>query len=128
MIDSLCKLLQQKLTLGPDETDLVLMQHSLVARWKDGSRDRFILSLVERGVVGGDTAMARTVGITAAAAAHLVLNGVYCAQKSADVSDPWIGTITRKGSFAPMTPDVYMPMLDVLKSEGIVLKERMERL
>ena len=47
LIDALCKLLQQKMSLETDETDLVLLHHSLVARWKDGSRERITLSLVE---------------------------------------------------------------------------------
>eukprot|EP00698_Gefionella_okellyi_P021065 TRINITY_DN6716_c0_g1_i2.p2 TRINITY_DN6716_c0_g1~~TRINITY_DN6716_c0_g1_i2.p2 ORF type:complete len:388 (-),score=119.52 TRINITY_DN6716_c0_g1_i2:20-1183(-) len=112
VIDALCRHLQQKLALGRGEADLVLLHHTLIVRWKDGSRERRLLSLVEYGERGGVTAMARTVGIPCAIGAHLLLNG----------------TIQRKGVFAPMTPDIYKPMLKILGGEGIHMKEIIEKI
>jgi saccharopine dehydrogenase-like NADP-dependent oxidoreductase len=53
------------------------------------------------------SAMAKTVGIPAAIAVQLILNGV----------------IKEKGVIAPMSKDIYEPMLSILEAEGILFKE-----
>lgn len=62
-------------------------------------------------VIGDDeprTAMAKTVGLPMAIAAKLILNG----------------TITAPGVHAPVTKDIYEPILNELESFGIRFEER----
>lgn len=53
------------------------------------------------------SAMAKTVGFPAAIATEMILKGEY----------------TRKGVVAPMTRDIYEPMIERLHREGIQFKE-----
>jgi saccharopine dehydrogenase (NADP+, L-glutamate forming) len=65
-----------KLALEPGDRDLVVMQHRIVTENPDTrERKRHVLSLVEYGVAGGETAMSRTVGVPAAVGVHLLLSG-----------------------------------------------------
>jgi alpha-aminoadipic semialdehyde synthase len=65
--------------------------------------------------VGGGlvTAMARTVGFTAAIAAQLILDGA-------------VPSARRGGVVTPVTRDWYGPILEALEGEGIVVKEEVE--
>ena len=68
-------------------------------------------TMVDFGVPGGDSSMARTVSLPAAIATRLVL----------------AGEIDRKGVLAPVTPDIYRPVLAELESLDIVCKEQHTR-
>jgi hypothetical protein len=57
---------------------------------------------------GGWSAMARTVGIPAAITAQLLLDGGVAA----------------RGVLRPMTREVYAPVLDKLRAEGIEFREK----
>ena len=65
-------------------------------------------SLVAYGEPGGETAMARTVGITTAIAAELVLEG----------------KVTQRGMLTPVAEEVYKPALVKLEKEGFVFSEQ----
>ena len=56
--------------------------------------------------------MARTVSLPAAIAVNMILQGRYAA----------------KGVLRPVTPDIYNPVLDELKTMNIECKERTETL
>jgi len=63
---------------------------------------------IDYGEAGGDSIMAKTVGLTAAIGAEMVLNG----------------TIKSTGVLVPTDKAVYNPALDLLEKEGIVFDER----
>jgi alpha-aminoadipic semialdehyde synthase len=72
-----------------------------------GTKETRTSSLIAYGDPDGDTSMAKTVGITAAIGAQLLLNG--------DIRD--------RGVLVPTKPSVYVPGLRMLKEEGFEFKE-----
>lgn len=93
-----------KLGFAPGEKDIIAMQHEFVAFYPSRNiRKKFTSTLVERGSVDGDTAIARTTGLPLGIAAHLVLSG----------------SVRDCGVLIPTTEDIYVPALNELKREGI---------
>lgn len=103
------RILEKKWSLKPGDKDMIVMWHKIRARDNADSPEKEIHSSM---VVIGDeeprTAMAKTVGLPMAIAAKLVLNG----------------TITAPGVHAPVTKDIYDPILNELESFGIRFEER----
>jgi saccharopine dehydrogenase-like NADP-dependent oxidoreductase len=108
IIDSFCALLEDKLQYSEGERDLVILHHIFKVRWEDGREEKIFSTLVEYGDANGYSAMAKTVGIPAAIATKLLLDGA----------------IIRKGVIGPFTPDIYVPLLANLEKEGIILNEK----
>lgn len=107
-IDALCSLLQKKLVFGQDERDMVIMQHRFDIEWSKEQKETRYATLIEYGTVGGYTAMAKTVGMPTAIAADLILTG----------------TAKGRGVIAPLTKDLYEPILQQLEDKAkIVFKE-----
>jgi len=100
-----------------DERDMVAMYHELVVELKNGSFERRTATLIEYGDIQGESAMARTVGVTAGIAAKLLLDatassgGAYSGQFGYGVQ-------------RPLSREWYDPCLDLLSAEGIRLVER----
>eukprot|EP00123_Amoebidium_parasiticum_P022769 comp9461_c0_seq1/m.4511 comp9461_c0_seq1/g.4511 ORF comp9461_c0_seq1/g.4511 comp9461_c0_seq1/m.4511 type:complete len:949 (-) comp9461_c0_seq1:594-3440(-) len=110
-IDTLCALLTKKLCYKPGERDMVIMRHLVGIEWPNKKKEIHTSTLVAYGAPHGegDSAMATTVGIPAGIAARMILDG----------------TIKRYGVLAPVTEDIYEPMLELLGNEGIALREGM---
>jgi saccharopine dehydrogenase (NADP+, L-glutamate forming) len=106
-VDAFCDLLLQKLSYKLNEKDMVVLQHKFVIKKPDGSRYFLKSELELLGDPKGYSAMAKTVGYPIAMAAELIVNN----------------KIKTKELILPVTPDIYIPMLDLLKKEGIVFKE-----
>ena len=104
-----------RMALRPGELDMVAMQHDLRAELPDGSVEQHSATLLEFGRRDRDgvvtTAMARTVGLTAGAAAALLLSGAFAGHAG--------------GVFTPTTRDFYTPILDALQQEGVEMRESM---
>ncbi|KAJ5440991.1 hypothetical protein N7491_003397 [Penicillium cf. griseofulvum] len=99
-LDTLCATLEQKMQYGPDERDLVMLQHKFEIENKDGSKETRTSTL---------SAMARTVGIPCGVAVKQVLDG----------------TISKTGVLAPVTWDICEPLIKTLKEDyGMELIER----
>ncbi|HAN19590.1 MAG: saccharopine dehydrogenase [Bacteroidetes bacterium GWC2_33_15] len=96
------KLLEEKWALGPEDKDLIVMQHEFIFKLK-GKTKRITSSLIVRGQDTVHTAMSITVGIPVAIATKLLLTGV----------------ITKRGVVIPIMKDVYLPVLNELKEYGI---------
>lgn len=107
-IDAFSHLLMDKLKYLPGEKDLVLMQHEFETVSPDGTYNQYLSYLNKVGVPNGDSAMATTVALPAAMGVQRILDGV----------------ITRKGVFAPLTPDIYEPILEELNNNGITFEEK----
>eukprot|EP00300_Choanocystis_sp_HF-7_P012612 c17957_g1_i1.p1 GENE.c17957_g1_i1~~c17957_g1_i1.p1 ORF type:complete len:1041 (+),score=246.16 c17957_g1_i1:38-3160(+) len=107
LMDTLCALLELKLQYEPGERDMVLMQHIFDIENANGTFSRHTSTLIGYGDPNGDTAMSKTVGLTAAIGAHLVLDG----------------RITQPGVLMPTEPEVYLPCLEILEREGWTFKE-----
>ncbi|MBN1939048.1 MAG: saccharopine dehydrogenase NADP-binding domain-containing protein [Candidatus Aminicenantes bacterium] len=106
-LDLLERLMLAKMLYEPGERDMIILRHEFEAAYPDGSGERIFSTLIDYGVPGGDSAMARTVGLPAAAAANLVLEGRVC----------------RPGVLIPVSADLYAPILFEIKTRGIIFRE-----
>jgi saccharopine dehydrogenase-like NADP-dependent oxidoreductase len=106
-IDVLTMLMLSRMQYAEGERDLLVMHHEFIAEF--GSKEQRITStMVDYGIPGGDSSMARTVSLPAAIGVHLILQG----------------KIDRKGVIMPVFPDIYNPILDELANLGIQLEEK----
>ncbi|CEM06717.1 unnamed protein product [Vitrella brassicaformis CCMP3155] len=112
LVEAFCACLQQKLAYSEGERDMALMQHTIeYQRCGDGAMRRLRSTLC----VYGDqqaTAMAKTVGFTAAICTDLILQG----------------RLKASGVVRPVCSEVYVPALEALNKEGISFHERDEPL
>lgn len=109
-VDVLVSLLNEKLIYKDGEKDMVILQDEIVSEI-NGEKDIFISKLIDYGIVGDETAIARTVSLPAACAVHLILEG----------------EIKEKGVYIPTVSDIYEPVLQELVNVGIEIKEKRER-
>jgi saccharopine dehydrogenase-like NADP-dependent oxidoreductase len=103
------KILEEKLSLEPDDKDMIAMWHKFNFIDKNTGKHREVQSSLI--VLGDDqtyTSMAKTVGLPVAIAAKLILNG----------------TIKTPGVHIPTTAEVYNPVLNELENYGIIFKEK----
>lgn len=102
-----------KLVFDDQEQDLVVMEHRYVAQMPDKeSKMLFKSTLVDYGVPGGETSIARTTGIPPAIGASLIADG----------------KIGLTGVQAPVLPEIYEPSLELLEAEGIRFMETVREL
>ena len=107
--DVLQFILETKLTLQPDDKDMILMLHEI--EYENGDKKSFIKScLTVKGENNTRTAMAKTVGLPLGIAAQLILE-----QKIKEI-----------GLHIPVLPSIYKPVLDKLKDYGISFIEEHE--
>jgi saccharopine dehydrogenase (NADP+, L-glutamate forming)/spermidine synthase len=102
----------EKLQYGEGERDMIVLQHEFIAGSPGGDREKIISTLIDFGIPGGDSSMARTVGLPAAIGTKLVLEG----------------KIKERGVHIPVLPDIYRPILQELRELGIAFKEKREKL
>ncbi|CAB1414611.1 unnamed protein product [Pleuronectes platessa] len=103
VLAALTKHLEAKLSFNKGERDMIILRNDVGVRHPTGELETKHVSLVVYGDPNGFSAMAKTVGYPAAIAARMVLDG----------------EINTKGLVAPMTKDVYGPILDRLRQEGL---------
>lgn len=108
-LDTLCATLEKKMQYEEKERDLVMLQHKFEIEHADGSRETRTSTLCEYGVVGGYSAMAKTVGVPCAVAVKQVLEG----------------KISQKGVLAPMSWEICEPLMRELEVKyGITMVEK----
>jgi len=107
LLDILADQMLVKMAYREGERDMVVLVHEFTATYPD--RRAFITStLIDFGIPGGDTAMARTVGLPAAIATRLILQG----------------KINLTGVHIPVLPEIYEPVLEELEQLGIACMEK----
>ncbi|KAF7727763.1 hypothetical protein EC973_007222 [Apophysomyces ossiformis] len=107
LLDTLCATLEEKMQYEEGERDMVFLQHRFEIQLKDGSHQTRTSTLVEYGVPGKVTAMAKTVGVPCGIAVQLILDG----------------KLTQKGVLAPMSAEINDPIIELLEKEGIGMVE-----
>ncbi len=105
--DVVSVLFGEKLFFKPEEKDLVILCDEIKVVNADGSRKSYNSTLIDYGVPGQWTSIARTTGIPPAIAARFILEG----------------RIATAGVHIPTLPEIYCPVLKELRSENIVLRE-----
>ena len=111
-LDYLNVLSLKKMALGKADRDMIVMHHEFIAEYPGGKHELITSTLVDYGIIGEDSAVARTVSIPAAIAVRLMLEG----------------KIREPGVHIPVQPSVYKPILDELEKYGIVFRERKKKL
>jgi hypothetical protein len=87
-----------KMSYAEGERDLLVLQHTFVARFPD-RRERITSTMVDFGIPGGDSSMNRTVGLPAAVGVRFILEGRF----------------TKPGVIVPVMPEFYEPALEELQ-------------
>lgn len=111
LLDVLADRMLEKMAYREGERDMVVLVHEFRAVYPD-REERITSTLIDFGIPGSDTAMARTVGYPAAIAARLILEG----------------SLRLTGVHIPVLPEIYEPVLTELESLGIRVAERAERI
>ena len=111
-VDALTPLMERKMAYESGERDMLVMQHEFIAEYPD-RREAITATMIDYGIPHGDTSMSRTVGLPAAIAARMILQGA-------------ISGIS--GVHVPVIPEIYQPVLEELEALGIGLDERVEQI
>ena len=106
-LDALVEQMQSIMKYEPNEQDMIVLQHEFTVKWDNNRQQHICSCLVEYGEPGGDLAMARTVGLPAATAVHLI------AQKAISIT----------GVHIPILDVIFIPVLAKLKELQICFKE-----
>lgn len=107
-IDTLCQLLISKLKYVANDRDMCIMQHRFGIEWSNGKKEEKTSTLVAYGIPGGYSSMAQTVAYPAAIAGSLLLDGHF----------------RGRGVIAPLTADIYNPILQKLEEMNIDFVEK----
>ncbi len=99
--------LERKWALKENDMDMIVMHHQIEYTLK-GKHKKVFSSLVVKGTDSIHTAMAKTVGLPIGIAARLILSG----------------KITARGVQIPTLKELYEPILEELKNNGIVFSEK----
>ncbi len=97
-----------KMELGETERDMVVIQHTFLATYPDGTQEVICSRMLDFGTPATDTSVARTVALPAAIGVAMILNG----------------KINLKGVYRPVLPEIYNPILDELETLDIRMIEQ----
>ena len=100
-------LMIDKMGLGADERDMVVMLHIFHASYPEAPDEIIRSRMLDFGTPATDTSVARTVAIPAAVGVEMILNG----------------QINLKGVFRPTVPQIYTPILNKLAELDIKMIE-----
>jgi saccharopine dehydrogenase (NADP+, L-glutamate forming) len=109
-VDILTARMESEMAYKPGERDMLIMQHEFVAEYPD-RREAITSTLIDYGIPYGDTSMSRTVGLPAAIATRMILEGEITGLA---------------GVHIPVVPEIYEPVLAELATLGISLEETVE--
>ena len=107
MFDMFAYFLLKKLVYEEGERDLLIQHHEFIAEYPD-KKEKITSTMIDTGLPGGDSSMARTVSLPAAIATRLILEG----------------KINLTGVHIPVLPEIYEPVLTELETMNIKLTER----
>jgi saccharopine dehydrogenase-like NADP-dependent oxidoreductase len=108
LVDILSHRLLEKLVYKEGERDMILLRHKFIVQNKDGSKDLITSTLIDYGIPGGDTSMARTVSLPLAIAVQMMAHG----------------QIQLTGVQIPITKALYQPVLTKLAEQEIKMIEK----
>ncbi|MBW1616669.1 MAG: saccharopine dehydrogenase NADP-binding domain-containing protein [Deltaproteobacteria bacterium] len=109
--DMFAHILKQKLSAQKDDTDLLVQHHEFIAEYPN-KKEQIASTLSAIGIKGGDSAMARTVGLPAAIGVKLI------AENKIDLT----------GVHIPVLPQIYEPVLNELETMDIKFTETKKKI
>jgi saccharopine dehydrogenase (NAD+, L-glutamate forming) len=101
------KILEKKWTLNDTDIDMIVMWHKFNYTLQ-GQEHEIHSTMMVKGTDARNTAMAKTVGLPAAIATRLILEG----------------KITTSGVQIPVSKEIYEPVLNELEKNGIRCTEK----
>lgn len=107
LLDLMADCMARTLAYQDRERDMLLQRHDLTFTYPDDKRECVTAIMVDYGIPGGDSSMARTVSLPAAIGARMILED----------------RITIRGVQIPIIPDIYVPILGELETLGIGFEE-----
>ena len=110
-LDVVASLMLVKMGYAPGERDMLVMQHEFIAEYPDRT-EKITSTMIDYGIPNGDSSMSRLVGLPAAIASRMILQG----------------EINLTGVHVPMIPEIYRPVLAELSTMGISFQETVETL
>lgn len=110
-LDVLVARMWDKMQYAEGERDLLIMQHEFIAEYAD-RREKITSTMIDYGIPHGDTSMSRTVGLPAAIAVRMILQG----------------QVELTGVHRPTMPEFYNPVLAELEELDIGFTEKVETL
>ena len=105
-IDMMTARMIEKMSFTEDERDMIVLNHDFEVHYSD-RKERITSTMVDYGIPGGDSSMARTVSLPAAIATRMILEG----------------QIADTGVLIPIKPSIYNPILDELETMNIKMVE-----
>ena len=108
LLDVLSARLQEKLFFKAGEKDMLILRHRFIVENKDKSRDLITSTLIDFGIPGGDSSMARTVSLPMAIATRMIAED----------------RIALIGVQTPVHREIYEPVLRELETQGIKMAEK----
>ena len=109
LLDVLADQMLVKMGYAEGERDMVVLVHEFLAVYPD-RKEHITSTLVDYGIPGGDSSMARTVSLPAAIATRMILEE----------------KINLTGVQIPVVPEIYEPVLKELEQLDIVCVEKTE--
>jgi len=110
-LDVLASRMLVTMEYAPGERDMLVMQHEFVAEYDDRT-EKITSTMIDYGIPGGDSSMSRLVGLPAAVASRMILQG----------------EINLTGVHVPMIAEIYKPVLAELATMGISFQETVQTL
>jgi saccharopine dehydrogenase (NADP+, L-glutamate forming) len=108
LMDVLADRMNKSLVYKPGERDMLLMRHDITFTYDSGQRkERITAIMVDYGIPGGDSSMARTVSLPAAIGTRMLLEG----------------RMQASGVHIPVVPEIYNPVLEELDQMNISFTE-----
>ncbi len=108
-IDVLVTRMLERMDYAEGEKDMIVLHHIFKAEYPAGTKT-ITSTLIDKGVYGEETSMARTVALPAAIATEMILKG----------------EITGSGVHIPVDENIYGPILEKLETEDIVFQEKFQ--
>ena len=105
--DVVSDLMIRKMSLKDDERDMVILQHTFLAGYSDGRKEVIHSRMIDFGIPGESTSVARTVALPAAIGVEMILDD----------------KIKATGVHIPVIPEIYTPILNRLIEMGITIEE-----
>ena len=106
-LDIFCELLIEKLKYKTGEKDMIILQHKFTIENKDKTKDLITSTLIDYGIPGGDSSMARTVSLPLAVAVRMMCEG----------------KIKLTGVQIPIKKEIYSDILKELEALNIKIEE-----
>jgi saccharopine dehydrogenase-like NADP-dependent oxidoreductase len=107
-LDVLSERMQKKLYFKAGEKDMLILRHRFQVEHQDKSKELITSTLIDFGIPGGDSSMARTVSLPMAIGTRLIAEN----------------KIALKGVQTPVHREIYEPVLRELEALGIAMVEK----